>query len=102
METLRQEDVTGRLGGDEFAVLLPETSMVRAATVSERLRVAIAGLELPVGESRLHFTTSIGVATMAPTDATFDGLLQRADRAMYAAKRAGRNAVRVDSEATGG
>jgi diguanylate cyclase (GGDEF)-like protein/PAS domain S-box-containing protein len=97
--TLREEDAMGRLGGDEFAVLLPETNSVSATKVGERMRVATAGVRLPVEpESRLQFTASFGVATLAPDDNSLDGLLQRADKAMYAAKHAGRNTVRSDPE----
>lgn len=94
--TLREEDVVGRLGGEEFAVLLQETSGELAGEVAERLRKAIAAVEIPLtGEQPLHFTASIGVAMLEPDDANVDVLLNRADRALYMAKEAGRNRVCV-------
>ncbi|MBS1191890.1 MAG: response regulator [Rhodocyclaceae bacterium] len=92
--TLREEDVVGRLGGEEFAVLLPQTGRDKAIEAAERLRHAVAKAEVPVPEGQpVHFTTSIGVATLTPADASIDMLLGRADQALYEAKGAGRNRV---------
>jgi len=97
-DILRAEDVVGRLGGDEFVLLLPETNSSEATKVAERLRAAIAGVELPIGgESPLRFTASIGVAALTSGDAEIDNLLLRADKALYSAKNAGRNTVHVDT-----
>lgn len=93
-ETLRGVDVIGRLGGDEFAVLLPDTSCKLATEVAERLRKAIATMEVPLDdEQSMHFTASIGVSMLEHANATLDELLTRADRALYAAKETGRNRV---------
>lgn len=92
--TLREEDVVGRLGGEEFAVLLPQTGQEEALEVAERLRRAVATTEVPLeGQAPVRFTTSVGVATVAPDDAGMDQVLGRADQAVYAAKKAGRNQV---------
>jgi diguanylate cyclase (GGDEF)-like protein/PAS domain S-box-containing protein len=92
--TLRGEDLVGRLGGEEFAVLLPETGHSKALEVAERLCLAIADSAVALeGHPLLHFTASIGVATMAPDDFGISALLGRADRALYDAKNAGRNRV---------
>lgn len=91
--TLREEDMIGRLGGEEFAVLLPETGREKAVEVAQRLCVAVAIAEVSVDHLSLHFTTSIGVATLAPDDGNIDALLDRADRALYEAKNTGRNRV---------
>lgn len=91
---LRQEDVLGRLGGEEFAILLIETGSQRALEVAERLREAVAAVEVPLEQaSPLRFTTSIGVATLEESDAVFDAILKRADDALYQAKNTGRNRV---------
>jgi len=94
---LRGQDVLGRLGGDEFALLLPDTDGAMAAKVAERLRTALAAVELAgAAAPAVHFTASIGVAALSPDDAGIEELLLRADMALYSAKRAGRNTVRID------
>ena len=89
---LRAIDVPARLGGDEFAVVLPHCDIAQAQEAAERLRALIEGEEFPdVG----RVTSSFGVAQFVPDD-TLDTALKRADDALYAAKAAGRNAVRAD------
>ena len=90
---LRPEDCFGRLGGDEFAVMLPAVDEAAARVVAERLRQAVERTEFVIqgGAARLH--VSIGFALSEPGDDDFDTLLRRADQAMYAAKRAGRNLI---------
>jgi diguanylate cyclase (GGDEF)-like protein len=90
-QTLRASDFAGRLGGEEFAVLLPATGRGGAMAVAEKLRAAIATINVP-GISR-PTTASFGVAIL-PDDAGEPQLLLReADRALYSAKNAGRNRV---------
>jgi diguanylate cyclase (GGDEF)-like protein len=89
--TLRTSDFVGRQGGEEFIVLLPDTGLDGALVAAENLRGAIARLEVPGLD--LPVTASFGVAVY-PEDAVDPGLLLRhADRALYAAKEAGRNRV---------
>ncbi len=94
-DELREPAYFGRLGGEEFVVVLPETALAEGCATAERLRERIAAIDLahlcPVGRG---ITTSIGVTESAPGD-TPSTMLQRADEALYAAKRAGRNAVRI-------
>lgn len=91
---MREVDVMGRLGGEEFAIMLPETGSERALEVAERLCQAVAAVEIPMeNTSPLHFTTSIGVASLAEDDSCIETLLNRADSALYKAKDAGRNRV---------
>jgi diguanylate cyclase (GGDEF)-like protein/PAS domain S-box-containing protein len=96
--SLRTIDRMGRLGGEEFVALLPETTREGAAIVAERLRAAIAETQIEIeGGATLATTASIGVATISEGDATrIEALIARADRALYAAKRAGRNRVIMD------
>ncbi|MDT5156228.1 MAG: hypothetical protein QOH51_585 [Acidobacteriota bacterium] len=83
-------DTGARIGGDEFAVILPETNLVRGLEVAERLRVAIAALEIePPG----RVTASIGVAELPSCARSGDGLRSSADAALYDAKHGGRNLV---------
>ena len=104
-ETIRRSgEVVARYGGEEFAVLLPSTDLLEATRVAERLRHAIEKLDVIYGDGiRWRVTASCGVATMIPRiGETMDILVDRADRALYAAKHAGRNTVRVASEETQG
>jgi diguanylate cyclase (GGDEF)-like protein len=86
----RITDIVARIGGEEFAVLLSNTTVEEAMRTAERLR---AGIEsLPIG-----ITVSCGVASMFPTHPeAWNALIDRADRALYAAKDAGRNCARAD------
>jgi len=98
-DTLRDVDFVGRIGGEEFAVMLPQTNGTRALEVAERLRQAIERAEVPLERGLpLHFTLSIGVTTMCDGNANIDSLLDQADKALYRAKRGGRNRVCVYGE----
>jgi diguanylate cyclase (GGDEF)-like protein len=93
---LRVSDVLGRFGGDEFLVVLPRTNARDALITGERLRLAVAGTEFrnSWGEP-IRATVSVGVATYPKHGVTADDLFSVADRALYAAKRDGRNRVTV-------
>jgi two-component system cell cycle response regulator len=92
---VRSVDLVGRLGGEEFVVVMPETSLAGAVVVAERLCVAVADEPfIPRGQSKmLPVTISVGIAVTGEGPDTQDTLLKRADDALYAAKRAGRNRV---------
>ncbi len=93
-KSMRAIDVTGRLGGEEFAILLPETEEKEALDAAERLRRSVAGEKVEgEGGKTVHFTISIGVATLSPSSDDIDVLLSAADKALYEAKRSGRNRV---------
>ncbi len=95
-EHLRGEDIFGRIGGEEFAILLPETSLVAAADVAERLRIITANNILePDSGLLISLTISIGVAAAGSMTDDIDLLLMQADRALYDAKNTGRNRVCV-------
>ncbi len=87
---IRLEDQVARLGGDEFAVLLPLTKKDTALFIAERLRSCLEHLDLTDAHSDLHITTSIGVAALI-SDMRADDLYEKADKALYEAKRMGRN-----------
>jgi two-component system cell cycle response regulator len=86
-------DLACRLGGEEFVIVMPDTGMERARQVGERVRACIAGEVFQVDRGlQVAVTASVGVATLGEED-TFPEMFKRADRALYAAKRGGRNRV---------
>jgi two-component system cell cycle response regulator len=89
--SLRSNDIVARFGGDEIAVAMPDTDVDIAAHVARRLCAEIA--ELPIVS--VNVTVSIGVAGLSDADADAAALLARADSALYAGKRAGRNRVEI-------
>ena len=93
----RGQDFAGRFGGEEFIVLLPDTRLDRAQEVAERVRTAIAALQLfhPGRSGRSFVSVSIGVAAMQPSapGATSAKLIAAADEALYLAKAGGRDRV---------
>lgn len=95
-EVLREVDILGRVGGEEFAILLPETDKDAAAEVAERLRATIADTRVAM-ESGLpiQFTVSIGISSLTSKDDNLDVLASQADKALYEAKKKGRNQVCV-------
>ena len=91
---LRAADVLGRYGGEEFAILMPHTKIEEAIQAAERLRQHVGESTIETSAGPLQLTLSIGVAGFNPKKhATVDVLVDSADRAMYAAKQAGRNQV---------
>jgi diguanylate cyclase (GGDEF)-like protein len=94
LASVREMDTVTRYGGEEFAIILPQTDATSGYRVAERLRVAVAGSPVPAGlPEPLALTVSIGLAVY-PEDATSKGgLVECADKALYAAKRTGKNRV---------
>jgi diguanylate cyclase (GGDEF)-like protein len=93
---LRDErDLAARFGGEEILLLLPQTELIEAVRIAERIRRAIEALGLPHREAgtRQIVTASFGVAAVAVTTFSAAELIAAADTALYAAKRAGRNQV---------
>lgn len=98
--TVRAGDLVGRMGGEEFAILLPDTDPERAMEIAERLREALAEHITTLEDgSAVNVTASLGVTTLQDHDSPFETLLGQADKALYSAKRQGRNRVcRFDHE----
>jgi len=99
-EEVRRPDVLVRRGGEEFVLIMPHTDQDQAAIVAERIRQVVAGTPLNVGKGVLiPQTVSIGIATWDGKE-TAQELEGRADKAMYAAKEAGRNLVVASASPT--
>jgi diguanylate cyclase (GGDEF)-like protein len=107
-DEVRDDDLVGRFGGEEFVVLLPSTDTedgrVAAVAVAERIRRRVADIQVDVPDSSGavvvdNLTVSIGGASFPTDGADLGQLLEVADTAMYAAKRAGRNTVRMGMHA---
>ncbi len=93
-DSIRKYDVGCRLGGDEFAVILPDTSLDKALSLCERFRERVKEHEFTYKELTLHITASVGVAARPPdVETTGKQLLDVADKALYQAKRQGRDQV---------
>jgi diguanylate cyclase (GGDEF)-like protein len=91
---LRTTDVVGRLGGDEFAIVLPSCDLDEAEEVADAIATTIRE-HASAEEEAPRITASIGIATFGPQGGEFEAVLSAADKAMYEAKHAGRDSVRV-------
>jgi diguanylate cyclase (GGDEF)-like protein len=87
----RNADVLARIGGEEFALILPETGIVGAVEVAERIRAAM----IAASDLKHPLTLSMGVSTLGGDNLAADVLIQQGDLALYEAKRAGRNRICV-------
>ena len=94
-KVIRASDTLGRIGGEEFAILLPDCPGMEACMAAERLREAVSQLAIDTDSGKVTFTISLGVASY-PKNPGYDRLSAAADAALYAAKREGRNRVRVN------
>ena len=90
---VRPYDAVGRYGGEEFVVVFPETTAEDVLALGERLRAVVSETPFRVEERELPITISVGLSTSSGSQDEVEDLLERADKALYAAKRAGRNRV---------
>ncbi|WP_050799570.1 GGDEF domain-containing protein [Thiocapsa marina] len=95
LRAVRVSDILARYGGEELVALCPETSAREAERLAERLRLALRGSAIDTTEGAIPMTASIGVAVLEDGVDHLDALVDRADQALYAAKSAGRDCVRV-------
>jgi diguanylate cyclase (GGDEF)-like protein len=98
--TLRPTDMIARYGGEEFVVNLPDTDAAQARLVAERVRKAVADARVPSEHGPIEFTVSIGLATCSDETPLAEAI-ERADKALYAAKRDGRNRVATSASGVG-
>ena len=89
---LRNIDMVFRFGGEEFLIVLSNTGREAAAMVGERLRLAATHLTYPMLDHPIQLSVSLGCATLLPAESA-ESILRRADSALYAAKRQGRNCL---------
>jgi diguanylate cyclase (GGDEF)-like protein len=92
-QVIREVDVLGRYGGEEFVILLPETILVDAQAIAERLRLSISGRPIEIKTNRLFVSASLGIAEFGLNCKDLDTLVYRADRALQTAKENGKNLV---------
>jgi diguanylate cyclase (GGDEF)-like protein len=90
---LRESDLLARMGGEEFVVLLPDADEAAATALAERVRLRLFNAGFAISGWPVALQVSIGVGTLGPKVSDLETLLRYTDRAMYAAKRAGRNRV---------
>ncbi len=93
--TLRSADVACRYGGEEFCILLPQTTLTEAGVIAERMRQRVTETDYPYGKSQPLgiVSVSIGVSTFAKHIDTAESIIAAADRALYSAKRLGKNRI---------
>lgn len=95
--SIRTVDLVGRLGGEEFVVVMPETSAEGALAAGQNIMSNIRQSPMRTDDFNIPVTVSIGIATVSLDDKAFDSVLQRADVALYAAKRQGKNRAVVSA-----
>jgi diguanylate cyclase (GGDEF)-like protein len=98
--TIREIDIAGRIGGDEFAICLPETDNEQVCKAIDKL---VKALDIIIGKSGCKVTTSIGAVTCMEIcfTETYDALLGKADKLMYAAKEKGKNTAEYETIGAG-
>ena len=92
-ESTREIDIAGRFGGEEFCVVLPDTDRAGARYAAERIRQAVEAGSIKAYDAEVKITLSLGVATYPEDGARIEELTDKADWALYRAKREGRNRV---------
>ncbi|MGE5389527.1 MAG: PAS domain S-box protein [Deltaproteobacteria bacterium] len=95
IECLRGHDLLGRMGGEEFLIILPHTSLSEALQVAERLRHRVGETLILHDGTFFRITVSLGVSQLEASDINIEGLISKADNALYRAKQRGRNLVEI-------
>ncbi len=95
--TARPQDIVARLGGEEFVIVLPGCTIADAMTAAEAMRLGLHRLTVVIAGQAVEVTASLGLAVVDGDDRDFAGVLDRADQALYAAKTAGRDRVKLST-----
>jgi diguanylate cyclase (GGDEF)-like protein len=93
--SVREVDMIARYGGEEFCIVLPETTKNFAKTVAERLRESVESEEIKAFDEKMRMTVSVGISGYPEDGLDAATLIDKADTALYKAKRKGRNTVHV-------
>lgn len=101
---MRSVDILARYGGDEFVILLPQTNAKQAYPIAERIRSNVASMSISTENGSFSVSLSIGIAEICyvPPDESVEHIVQRADKALYTAKQAGRNRIATYDRAKNG
>ncbi len=103
LHELRDVDIFGRYGGDEFIVLLPETTLIQATNIAERVRIEIQNSKITLPNNAvISVTASLGVVSLDVSCGSLSILMERADQVLYKSKQSGRNQVNVWTAPSGG
>jgi diguanylate cyclase (GGDEF)-like protein len=94
-EVIRDSDLLARYGGDEFALIAPQTELEGALALAEKLRSGVAEAQPPAAEGTVRVTVSVGIAMLGKDGRT---LFDDADRALYHAKKSGKDCVYWSTE----
>lgn len=98
-KNIRKTDFLARYGGEEFALVMPQTTLENACKLAGLLIEVVRNLEIPFVDKQLGLTISCGISTTPKTfDDTPEDLIQRADEALYAAKKSGKNRIAVKAQ----
>ncbi|MBP2654884.1 MAG: hypothetical protein H6Q73_2453 [Firmicutes bacterium] len=92
---IEDSGIVGRLGGEEFGILMPGMNSEKATAIAERIRIGVESTTVIMDKCAIKFTCSIGVAERKGND-SFEDIYERVDKALYAAKNAGRNCVYIE------
>ncbi len=97
----RSQDIFARIGGEEFALILPSSSLEDTKAIAERMRIAVENHAIVFNEAlTLKCTASFGVSMKLSEDESLEDIVMRADRALYSAKKSGRNRIDYDIQVT--
>jgi diguanylate cyclase (GGDEF)-like protein len=94
-QMVRETDIVGRYGGDEFIIILPETPLNGAMVIAERIRKKVEEYEFVAQNLSIRLTVSLGVANCPKHTLTAEGLIKKADAAMYRAKELSKNSIKI-------
>lgn len=92
-DNIREIDIAARFGGEEFCVILPDTNRAEASYTAERIRQAVERATITVYDAQIKVTVSLGISTYPEDGTRMEELIDKADWALYRAKRQGRNCI---------